>query len=166
MSARKVEENAVVSRYRFFVRLAGMDGLALYVLNCRAETVEESPNILFIIVDDLRPELGCYGNTEIKTPNIDRLAQEAVVFTRAYSRAAACAPSRASAMLGMRPDTTRVWSLGEKFREINPAAVTIPQHFSKFGYHTVSMGKIFHNHMPDRVSFLSVSLALSVSGSS
>jgi arylsulfatase A-like enzyme len=123
-------------------------------MNCGVETVEEErPNILFIVVDDLRPELGCYGNTEIKTPHIDRFAQEALVFTQAYSQAAACAPSRASAMLGMRPDTTRVWSLGEKFREINPAAVTIPQHFSKFGYYTVSMGKIFHNHMPDRVSF-------------
>jgi arylsulfatase A-like enzyme len=130
-------------------------GLPLCYLGCGATEValEERPNILFIIVDDLRPELGCYGNTEIKTPNIDRLAREGLVFTQAYSQAAACAPSRASAMLGMRPDTTRVWSLGEKFREINPSAVTIPQHFSEFGYHTVSMGKIFHNHMPDRVSF-------------
>jgi arylsulfatase A-like enzyme len=146
-------ESTVVSKNRF-VGLVFFVGLAFCVSNCAVETVEqERPNILFIIVDDLRPELGCYGNSEIKTPHIDRFAQEALVFTQAYSQAAACAPSRASAMLGMRPDTTRVWSLGEKFREINPAAVTIPQHFSKFGYYTVSMGKIFHNHMPDRVSF-------------
>jgi arylsulfatase A-like enzyme len=145
----------LISCYKFLLRFAVIMGLSLCYLSCGATEVEpeERPNILFVIVDDLRPELGCYGNKEIKTPNIDRLAREGLVFTQAYSQAAACAPSRASAMLGMRPDTTRVWSLGEKFREINPAAVTIPQHFSKFGYHTVSMGKIFHNHMPDRVSF-------------
>lgn len=137
----------------FFIRLAAAVGLAFMLLNFSVSSVEERPNILFIIVDDLRPELGCFGNTEIETPHIDQLAREALVFTRAYCQAAACAPSRASVMLGMRPDTTRVWSLGEKFREINPGAVTIPQHFSKFGYYTVSIGKIFHNHMPDRVSF-------------
>jgi len=111
------------------------------------------PNILFVIVDDLRPELGCYGNTVIKTPNFDRFAQEATTFTRAFCQAAACSPSRASVMLGQRPDTTHVWSLGEEFRKIHPNAVTMPQHFHRFGYYTVSIGKIFHNHMPDRVSF-------------
>ncbi len=111
------------------------------------------PNVLFIIVDDLRPELGAYGNQVIQTPNLDRFAAQGFTFVRAYSQAAACAPSRASVMQGLRPDTTRVWSLGESFREINPDAVTMPQHFSQYGYHTVSMGKIFHNHMPDRVSF-------------
>ncbi len=137
----------------FFIKLAAAAGLTFVLLSCGGSSAVERPNILFIIVDDLRPELGCYGNAEIKTPHIDRFAQEAFVFTRAYCQAAACAPSRASVMLGMRPDTTRVWSLGEKFREINPSAVTLPQHFSRFGYYTVSMGKIFHNHMPDRVSF-------------
>lgn len=110
-------------------------------------------NVLFVTIDDLRPELGCYGNPEIKTPHFDRFAGESMLFSRAHCQAAACAPSRASVMLGQRPDTTRVWSLGEKFREINPEAVTMPQHFHRFGYYTVSMGKIFHNHMPDPVSF-------------
>jgi arylsulfatase A-like enzyme len=108
---------------------------------------------LFISVDDLRPELGCYGNPEIKTPSFDRLASEGVLFQRAHCQAAACAPSRASLMTGMRPDTTRVWSLGEEFRKTIPDVVTMPQHFHEFDYYTVSMGKIFHNHMPDRVSF-------------
>ncbi len=112
----------------FFIKLAAAAGLTFLLLSCGGSSAAERPNILFIIVDDLRPELGCYGNAEIKTPHIDRFAQEAFVFTRAYCQAAACAPSRASVMLGMRPDTTRVWSLGEKFREINPAAVTLPQH--------------------------------------
>ena len=56
-------------------------------------------------------------------------------------------------MTGLRPDSTRVWHLGDKFREINPGTVTMPQYFKKFGYHTVSIGKIFHNYMPDSVSW-------------
>jgi arylsulfatase A-like enzyme len=146
-------KKAKVSGCGFAFKFVVFAWLAVLFHGCGGLSVEKRPNILFIIVDDLRPELGCYGNAEILTPNIDRFAREGVVFTRAYCQAAACAPSRASVMLGMRPDTTRVWSLGEKFREIDPEAVTMPQHFSRFGYHTVSMGKIFHNHMPDRVSF-------------
>jgi hypothetical protein len=111
------------------------------------------PNVVFVIVDDLRSELGCYGNAEIKTPGFDRFAKQAVRFSRAYCQAAACAPSRASVMTGLRPDTTRVWDLRGKFRVNMPEVVTLPQHFKKHGYHTVSLGKIFHNHMPDRVSF-------------
>jgi arylsulfatase A-like enzyme len=111
------------------------------------------PNVLFVIVDDLRPELGCYGNRAIKTPQFDQFSRTAMAFTQAYCPAAACAPSRASAMTGLRPDSTRVWDLRGKFRVNLPDVVTLPQHFHKFGYHTVSMGKIFHNHMPDRISF-------------
>ena len=113
----------------------------------------EKPNVLFVSIDDLRPELGCYGNTEITTPHLDAFALRGMAFTRAYCQAAVCAPSRASVFTGLRPDTTRVWDLRGKFRKNLPDVVTIPQHFHKHGYYTVSMGKIFHNHMPDRVSF-------------
>jgi iduronate 2-sulfatase len=113
----------------------------------------ERPNVLFVCVDDLRPELGCYGNKEIKTPNFDQFARQGMLFTRAYCQSAVCAPSRASVMTGLRPDSTRVWDLRGKFRDNLPDVVTIPQHFHAHGYYTVSMGKIFHNHMPDRVSF-------------
>lgn len=113
----------------------------------------EKPNVLFVIVDDLRPELGCYGNDEIRTPGFDAFSEQSVRFSRAYCQAAACAPSRASVMTGLRPDSTRVWDLSGKFRVNMPEVTTMPQHFKKHGYHTVSMGKIFHNHMPDRVSF-------------
>lgn len=113
----------------------------------------DRPNILFVSVDDLRPELGCYGITEIKTPHFDQFAERSAIFTRAYCQAAVCAPSRASAMTGLRPDSTRVWDLRGKFRKNLPDVVTMPQHIHSHGYHTVSMGKIFHNHMPDRVSF-------------
>ena len=110
-------------------------------------------NVLFVSIDDLRPELGCYGNADIKTPHFDDFSQRATTFTRAYCQAAVCAPSRASVMTGLRPDSTRVWDLRGKFRVNLPDVVTIPQHFHMHGYYTVSMGKIFHNHMPDRVSF-------------
>jgi len=116
-------------------------------------TAADRMNVLFVSVDDLRPELGCYGNTEIKTPSFDKFARRGTTFTRAYCQAAVCAPSRATVMTGLRPDSTRVWDLRGKFRVNLPDVVTIPQHFHAHGYHTVSMGKIFHNHMPDRVSF-------------
>lgn len=116
-------------------------------------TAQDRMNVLFVCVDDLRPELGCYGNREIQTPHFDRFAMRATTFTRAYCQSAVCAPSRASVMTGLRPDSTRVWDLRGKFRENLPNVVTLPQHFHAYGYHTVSMGKIFHNHMPDRVSF-------------
>ena len=117
------------------------------------EEVQVRPNVLFISIDDLRPELGAYGNTEIHTPNLDRLASEGTLFSNAFCQVAVCAPSRASIMTGLRPDSSRVWVLGDSFRKNMPGVVTIPQHFRKFGYHTVSMGKIFHNHMPDSISF-------------
>lgn len=116
---------------------------------------EESkqPNILFISIDDLRPSLGVYGDSTAITPNIDLLAGEGMTFRQTFSQCAVCAPSRASLMTGLRPDSTRVWHLGDKFREINPATVTMPQYFAKHGYHTVNLGKIFHNYMPDSVSW-------------
>ncbi len=111
------------------------------------------PNILFISIDDLRPTLGAYGDQTAVTPNIDHLASEGMTFRKTFTQVAVCAPSRASLMTGLRPDSTRVWHLGNKFRKINPDAVTMPQHFSKFGYHTVNLGKIYHNYMPDSISW-------------
>lgn len=129
--------------------------LTTFVLSLLAfsTVAAQQPNVLFVSVDDLRPEIGCYGNDEIKTPCFDSFAKTGTTFMRAYCQSAVCAPSRASVMTGMRPDSTRVWDLRGKFRVNLPDVVTIPQHFHQHGYHTVSMGKIFHNHMPDRVSF-------------
>lgn len=113
----------------------------------------KKPNILFISIDDLRPTLGAYGDPIAITPNMDKLASEGFTFRETFAQVAVCAPSRASLMTGVRPDSTRVWHLEDKFREINPNAVTMPQYFSKFGYHTVNIGKIFHNYMPDSASW-------------
>src|SRR5207249_388541 len=86
-------------------------------------------NVLFIAVDDLRPEMGCYGNRVVKTPNLDRLAARGMVFNHAYCQQAVCSPSRSSLMTGRRPDATRVWDLETHFRVALPDAITLPQHF-------------------------------------
>lgn len=130
----------------------------LVIFGCRsaknsAKKVVMKPNVLFISIDDLRTSLGPYGDAVAVTPNIDQLASEGMTFRETFAQVAVCAPSRASLMTGLRPDSTRVWHLGNKFRKINPNAVTMPQHFSKFGYHTVNLGKIFHNYMPDSISW-------------
>jgi iduronate 2-sulfatase len=126
----------------------------LTIVGCnRPREAVMRPNILFVSIDDLRPALGAYGDPIAITPNLDQLAAEGMMFRQVFCQSAVCAPSRASLMTGLRPDATRVWHLGDKFREIAPDAVTMPQYFSQFGYHTVNLGKIFHNYMPDSVSW-------------
>ena len=102
------------------------------------------PNILFIAVDDLKPLLGCYGNTMVKTPNIDRLAKMATVFNKNYCQQAICGPTRASLMTGSRPDVTKIWNLTTQMRDVNPDIVTLPQYLITQGYTTSGIGKIYH----------------------
>ena len=106
-------------------------------------------NVLFIAVDDLRVELGCFGSAQVKSPNIDRLAARSTVFDRAYCQQTVCNPSRASLLTGMRPDTLRVWDLPTHFRVHKPNAVTLPQVFKNHGYFCQDIGKIFHNWRQD-----------------
>src|SRR5687767_11452902 len=77
------------------------------------------PNVLFVVADDLRPELGCYGSPAL-TPNIDQLAKRGARFNRAYCQQALCNPSRSSFLTGLRPDTLRLWVNGTHFRDRNP----------------------------------------------
>ena len=114
-----------------------------------ADTAAKKPNILFIAVDDLRPELGCYGKDYIKSPNIDRIAKAGMVFNRAYCQQAVCSPTRSSLMTGTRPDTTKVWDLVTHFRDALPEVVTLGQHFKQNGYFVQGMGKIYHGSLDD-----------------
>ncbi|RPE00255.1 DUF4976 domain-containing protein [Aureibaculum marinum] len=111
------------------------------------------PNILFIPVDDLRPELGAYGNEIIKSPNIDALANNGVTFDRAYCQQAVCTTSRTSLLTGLRPDSTQVWDLKTHFRDNVPDVVTLPQYFKNNGYYTVGTGKTFHNTLQDSLAW-------------
>lgn len=110
-------------------------------------------NVLFIIVDDLRPELGCYGTPIIQSPNIDALAETGTVFRRAYCQQAVCGPSRTSFLTGLRPDTTRIYDMQTHFRLHCPNAVTLPQYFKDHGYRTQSLGKVFHDLLDDAQSW-------------
>lgn len=103
------------------------------------------PNILFIAVDDLRPELGCYGNRIIKSPNIDRLAAESVIFSRAYCNVPVSGASRASLLTGTRPTSYRFLNFEAWAERDYPEAITIPEHFRNNGYYTVTLSKVFHN---------------------
>ncbi|MDA7519594.1 sulfatase-like hydrolase/transferase, partial [Akkermansiaceae bacterium] len=87
----------------------------------------EKLNVLFIAVDDLRPELNCYGNDKVHSPNIDALAARGTLFERAYCQVAVCGASRASLMTGLRPETTRCWNFKTPMREKNPDALSMPQ---------------------------------------
>ena len=106
-------------------------------------TAEAKKNIIFVAFDDLKPILGCYGDKMVKSPNIDKLAQQGITFTNAHCQQAVCGPSRASIMSGLYPDTTQVWDLKTKWRDINPDILSIPQFFKNQGYETAGTGKIY-----------------------
>jgi arylsulfatase A-like enzyme len=131
--------------------------LALLVLGCfcaALSAAETKPlNVLFIAVDDLRPEINASGSKVIKTPNMDRIAARGTTFDRAYCQQAVCSPSRSSLMTGRRPDATRVWDLDTHFRTALPDAVTVAQYFKNHGYHSQGMGKIFHGGYDDAPSW-------------
>ena len=108
-------------------------------------------NVLFIISDDLRPELGCYGNSMIKTPNVDALAARGTRFDHAYAQFPLCNPSRSSLLNGRYPTQTGVLDNNTYFRAKHPDFVTLPQYFKNNGYAALRTGKIFHGGI-DRTS--------------
>jgi len=118
------------------------------------EPIQKTPkNVLFIAIDDLRPELPNYGAEHIIAPNIERLAEQSLTFSHAYCQIAICQPSRESIMVGLRADTTMVYDIdpNHTFRHTAPTARSLPEHFAKMGYRTQSLGKIFHQ--PDPASW-------------
>jgi sialidase-1 len=121
---------------------------SLLLFFCLSTLCAAKPNVLFIAIDDLRTDLGCYGAEHIISPNIDKLAANGVRFDRAYCQQAICGPSRASVMTGLRPDSVGVHGNYTDFRSLHPDIVTLPRHFMNNGYHAQSMGKIYHCVFP------------------
>ncbi len=138
---------------RFYLLLL----LLLTVLNPLQANAKGKPlNVLLICVDDLKPVLGCYGDSVAKTPAIDALATRGVLFESAYCNQAVCSPSRNSLMTGLRPQTIGVYDLPTNFRIAVPDAVTVAQHFQANGYRTEALGKIMHKghgNVEDAVSW-------------
>ena len=139
----------MMDRRDFLKKGVGATSLASVV----AQAAKSDLNVLFVAVDDLRPDLGCYGNDSIRTPNIDQLASRSLVFERAYCQAPVCGPSRASLLTGLRPDTVRVWGNRTHIRETKPDVTTLPQQFKQAGYFTKAIGKVLHGRMADPPSW-------------
>lgn len=121
------------------------------VLGCQQKNeleTSQKPNILFIIVDDLRPQLNNYGASQIISPSLDKLASESIVFNKAYCNVPVCGASRASLLAGVRPARNRFLDW-KTYQQIDmPGVLSLPKHFRNNGYNTISNGKIYH-HLDD-----------------
>lgn len=118
------------------------------VLLCAVQTTSvgsaSHPNVLLICVDDLKPAIGCFGDRQAKTPNIDKLASRGVLFERAFCNQAVCSPSRNALMTSLRPQTIGIYDLPTHFRNAAPNAVTLGQYLKSHGYRAEGLGKILH----------------------
>lgn len=115
-----------------------------------AIAAKDDKNVLIIFIDDLRPELNCYGVDTIESPSIDKLASEGLLFERAYCQQAICAPSRASMMSGQYPDSIGIYDLFSPLRKTLPDVMSMPRYFQNRGYETASFGKVYHHHSDDK----------------
>jgi arylsulfatase A-like enzyme len=141
-----------VSRRRF-LGLAGTSvGAALLPTWAAASEAGPRRNVLFIAVDDLRTSLGCYGHEMVRSPHIDRLAREGLVFERAYCQQAICMASRASLLSGYRPDVGEIYRNGALYKQI-PDALSLNRHFLANGYATQSIGKVYHHKSDEKVGW-------------
>lgn len=131
---------------RLFLKQFGLGGIALLtsgsIVSCLKS--KNKPNVLFILVDDLRPQLGCYGYSEIKTPNIDQIANEGMVFQHAYCQEPICMASRASLLTGYRPDFNMIYNC-KSVKDLVPDALTMNRYFENQGYQVCATGKVYHH---------------------
>src|SRR5262245_14447873 len=126
----------------------------LAVLTVAASLGQASgPNVLFIAADDMRPQLGCYGDKTVSSPHLDAFAKREMVSMRSYVQQALCSPSRISMLSGRYPATTGIFEIGRPLRATMPDITTLPQHFKNNGYHTRSLGKIYHVGIDDDASW-------------
>ena len=126
--------------------------LLLLLISCagpdeRTAAPTQKPNVLFIAVDDLRPELAAFGHPQIHSPNIDALAARGTIFTNAYCNVPVCGASRASILTGIRPGRHRFVDYDCRVETDVPAAATIQGHFKANGYYAAGLGKL--HHFPD-----------------
>lgn len=111
---------------------------------CGFASGDERPNVLLILVDDLKPSFGAYGDNWVRSPNLDRLAARGMRFDMAYCNQAVCAPSRYNLLTGSRSTSLGIYGLSVHFRQAVPDAVTLPQYFMRHGRHSAGVGKVFH----------------------
>lgn len=141
---------------RGFLKSAGLAAVSLATATACASKSPQKPNVLFIAIDDLNDWIGCLGgHPQSKTPNLDRLAGQGVIFENAFCAAPACNPSRAALMTGIRPATSGVYINPQVWREspVLKNAVTLPQYFMQNGYTAIASGKIYHGRYPDPASW-------------
>lgn len=143
-SPEKRSHHVLARRFPLF-KAAGWLSIIIAFASSKCLVATDRFNVLFIAADDLRNDLGCYGHSLVKTPNLDQLAGRGLVFNNAYCQQAVCNPARASLMTGRRLDTLRIWNLSTHFRTQMPDVVTLPQYFKQHGYFTQNVGKIYHN---------------------
>ena len=108
-------------------------------------SVTKPKNVVFVIVDDLRPKLGCYGDPVAISPNIDSLAKESTLFTRAYDQYPVCGPSRASFLSGLRPDSTGIYGNDIEPSKALANTLVINRYFAKIGFEVAGFGKVYHD---------------------
>ena len=126
--------------------------MPLFFFFCDSQQDEVlKPNVLFIAIDDLRPELGCYGAEYVKSPNIDLLSEQGVLFNRVYCQAPHCGPSRSSLLSGI--STLNYDGIPLKPEELAPGKITLPATFQKAGYYTINNGKIFHQREDGKMAW-------------
>lgn len=126
---------------------------AVFCLLASALYAAAKPNILMIAIDDMRPQLGCYGDPTVLSPNMDSLASRGLLFDRAYCQQALCSPSRIALLSGRFPVTSKIFTIGPELRSAMPDITTLPQHFKNHGYFTRSLGKIYHVGIDDPASW-------------
>ena len=125
--------------------------IALVAFCSITHAAEDRRNVLFIISDDLNNLLGCYGDPQVKTPNIDRLAARGVRFDRAYCAFPLCGPSRNSMLTGLYPNSTGIQGNGTVFRQTIPKQLSMPQAFRQQGYFAARIGKLYHYGVPNSI---------------
>ncbi len=133
---------------KYYIIIVSLLSIISHQCLIAADKSSKRPNILFIAVDDLRPELGCYGNKQIKSPNMDGLAEQGLLFERAYCQTAVCMPSRVSVLSGYRPES---FGFSDRFssKALPNGTVSLPQLLKDEGYTTISIGKIYHRNNDD-----------------